>query len=70
MRSIISKEKLRILNLCLYGSAIVISLITLYTFIFVFNNGIGWKIFLIIVGICWLLSTISGFIKNLDNKDK
>ena len=28
-----SKEKLRILNLCLYGSAIVISLITLYTFI-------------------------------------
>ena len=58
------------LNLCLYGGAIVISLIALYTFIFVFDNGIGWKVFLIIVGVCWLLSAISGFIKNLENKDK
>ena len=63
------KKKLRILNLCLYGVAIVISLFALYTFIFVFDNGIGWKIFLIIVGICWLVSAISGFIKNLKNKD-
>ncbi len=64
------KKKLRKLNLCLYGGAIIISLLVLYTFIFVFNNGIGWKIFLIIVGICWLLSAISGFIKNLDDKGK
>ncbi len=65
-----NKNKLRTLNLCLYGGAIVISIIALYTFIFIFDNGIGWKIFLSIVGICWLLSAISGFIKNLDNKDK
>ena len=64
------KKKLRTLNLCLYGGAIVISLIALYTFIFVFDNGMGWKVFLIIVGICWFLSAIAGFIKNLDNKDK
>ena len=64
------KKKLRTLNLCLYGGAIVISLIALYTFIFVFDNGMGWKVFLIIVGICLFLSAISGFIKNLDNKDK
>lgn len=64
------KKKLRTLNLCLYGGATIISLIALYTFIFVFNNGMGWKIFLIIVGICWLLSAIPGFIKNLENKDK
>ena len=65
-----NKKKLRTLNLCLYGGAIIISLIALYTFIFVFDNGIGWKVFLIIVDICWLLSAISGFIKNFDNKDK
>ena len=64
------KKKLRTLNLWLYGLAIVISILALYTFIFIFDNGIGWKIFLIIVGICWLLSAISGFIKNLDNKDR
>ena len=64
------KKKLRTLNLCLYGGAIVISLIALYTFIFVFDNGMGWKVFLIIVGIFWFLSAISGIIKNLDNKDK
>ena len=64
------KKKLWTLNLCLYGGAIIISLIALYTFIFVFDNGMGWKVFLTIVGICWLLSAISGFIKNLENKDK
>lgn len=63
-----NKKKLRILNLCLYGGAIIISLIALYAFIFVFDNGIVWKVILIIIGICWLLSAISGFIKNLDNK--
>ena len=67
---IMDKKKLRTLNLCLYGGAIIISLIALYTFIFVFDNGMAWKIFLIIVGICWLLSAISGFIKKLENKDK
>lgn len=30
------KKKLRTLNLCLYGGTIIISLIALYTFIFVF----------------------------------
>lgn len=65
-----NKKKLRTLNLCLYGGAIIISLIALYTFIFVFDNGIGWKVFLIIVDICWLLSAISRFIKKFDNKDK
>lgn len=64
------KKKLRKLNLWLYGFAIIISSIALYTFIFVFDNGIYWKKFLIIVGICWLLSAISGFIKNLENKDE
>ena len=64
------KKKLRTLNLCLYGGAVIISLFALYTFIFIFNNGIGWKIFLIIVGIGWLLSAISGFIKNLKDKEE
>ena len=49
---------------------LLLSIFALYTFIFVFDNGMGWKVFLIIVGICWFLSAISGFIKNLDNKDK
>lgn len=64
------KKKLKTLNLCLYGVAIVISLIALYAFIFVFDNGIVWKVILIIIGICWLLSAISGFIKSLNNKNK
>ena len=59
-------NKKRIINI----TGIIISLFALYTFIFVFDNGIGWKVFLIIVGVCWLLSAISGFIKNLENKDK
>ena len=37
----------------------------LYTFIFVFDNGIGWKIALIIIGLGWLISAISGLIENL-----
>lgn len=61
------KKKIRRFYLCLYSGAIVISFIALYTFIFVFDNSIGWKIFLIIVSIGWLLSAISGFIKNLDS---
>lgn len=64
------KKKLRKLNLWLYGFATIISIFALYTFIFVFDNGIGWKIFLIIVGIGWLLSAISGFVKNLENKNE
>ena len=59
------KKKLRTLNLCLYGGAIVISLIALYTFIFVFDNGMGWEIALIIIGLGWLISAISGFIESL-----
>lgn len=55
------KEKRRKLNLMLYGIAIPVSLFSLYTFIFVFNNGIGWKIALIIIGLGWLISAISGF---------
>ena len=53
------KEKKRKLNLVLYGIAIPISLFALYTFIFVFDNGIGWKIALIIIGLGWLISAIS-----------
>ena len=60
-----NKEKKRKLNLVLYGIAIPISLFALYTFIFVFDNGIGWKIALIIIGLGWLISAISGFIENL-----
>lgn len=59
------KEKIRKLNLILYGLAILVSLFALYTFIFVFDNGIGWKIALIIIGLGWLISAISGFIRNL-----
>ena len=33
--------------------------------IFVFDNGFGWKIALIIIGLGWLISAISGFIDNL-----
>lgn len=49
----------------LYGIAIPVSLFALYTFIFVFDNGIGWKIALIIIGLGWLISAISGFAENL-----
>ena len=59
------KEKKRKLNLLLYGLAILISLFALYTFIFVFDNGIGWKIALIIIGLGWLISAVSGLIENL-----
>ena len=60
-----NKDKIRKINLLLYGIAIPISIFALYTFIFVFDNGIGWKIALIIIGLGWLISAISGFIKNL-----
>ena len=59
------KEKMRKIHLVLYGIAIPVSLFALYTFIFVFDNGIGWKIALIIIGLGWLISAISGFINNL-----
>lgn len=48
----------------IYGIAILVSLFALYTFIFVFDNGIGWKIAFIIIGLGWLISAISGFIEN------
>ena len=59
------KEKMRKFHSVLYGLAIPISLFALYTFIFVFDNGIGWKIALIVIGLGWLISAISGFITNL-----
>ena len=59
------KEKKRKLHLVLYGIAIPVSLFALYTFMFVFDNGIGWKIALIIIGLGWLISAISGVIENL-----
>ncbi len=59
------KEKRRKLNLILYSIALAVSLFALYTFIFVFDNGIGWKIALIIIGIGWLLSAVSGILENL-----
>ena len=59
------KEKKRKLHLVSYGIAIPVSLFALYTFIFVFDNGIGWKIAFIIIGLGWRISAISGFIDNL-----
>ena len=59
------KDKKRKLNLVLYGIAIPISLFVLYTFIFVFDNGIVWKIALTVIGLGWLISAISGFFSNL-----
>lgn len=59
-------EKRRKLNLKLYGIAIIVSVFGLYTFIFVFDKSIAWKIILIIIGTGWLLSAISGFLKNLE----
>ena len=59
------KEKKRKFHLALYGIAILASLFALYTFMFVFDNGIGWKIALIIIGLGWLVSAVSGFIENL-----
>ena len=58
------KEKRRKLNLILYSIGVLISIVALYTFIFVFDNGIGWKIALIIIGIGWLLSAVSGLVNN------
>lgn len=62
------KEKRRKLNLILYSIALAVSLFALYTFIFVFDKGIGWKIALIIIGIGWLLSAVSGILENLKKK--
>ncbi|MCI6464138.1 MAG: hypothetical protein MSA90_01540 [Faecalicatena sp.] len=59
------KEKRRKLDLILYGSATIVSLFVLYTFIFIFDKGMGWKTALIIIGIGWLLSAITGFLKVL-----
>lgn len=59
------KEKRRKLNLILYSIAVPVSIFALYTFIFVFDNGIGWKIALIIIGIGWLISAISGVLNNI-----
>ncbi|WP_270610406.1 hypothetical protein [Blautia massiliensis (ex Durand et al. 2017)] len=59
------KEQKRKLHLVIYGIAIPVSLFALYTFIFIFDNGIGWKIALTIIGLGWLVSAISGFINNL-----
>ncbi|MFQ7291667.1 MAG: hypothetical protein ACLRQ0_05405 [Monoglobales bacterium] len=59
------KDKLRKFNLILYGIAVVVSIFALYTFIFVFDNGIGWKVALIIIGFGWLLSAVSGVLNNL-----
>ena len=39
-----NKEKRRKLNLILYSIGALISIFAIYTFIFVFDNGIGWKI--------------------------
>lgn len=61
------KEKKRKRNLVLNGIAIPISVFALYTFIFVFDNGIRWRIALIIIGLGWLISAISGFVNNLKN---
>lgn len=58
-------KKKRNFYLVLYGIAIPVSLFALYTFIFVFDNDIGWKIALIIIGFGWFISAISGFIENL-----
>ena len=60
-----NKEKIRILHLLLYGIAIPVSIFALYTFIFVFDHEIGWKIILIIIGSGWLISAVSGFKRNL-----
>ncbi|MBS5111594.1 MAG: hypothetical protein KHZ15_02785 [Coprobacillus cateniformis] len=60
------KEKRRKLDLILYGIAIIVSVFVLYTFIFVFDKSMAWKIILIIIGTGWLLSAISGFLKNLE----
>lgn len=49
------KEQKRKLHLVLYGIAILVSLFALYTFIFVFDNGIGWKVALTIIGLGWLV---------------
>lgn len=59
------KGKRRKLNLILYSIGVLISIFALYTFVFVFDNGIGWKIALIIIGIGWLLSAVSGLLNNL-----
>ena len=61
------KEKKKKRKLVLNGIAIPISVFALYTFIFVFDNGTGWKIALIIIGLGWLISAISGFMSNLKN---
>lgn len=60
------KEKRRKLDLILYGIAIIVSIFVLYTFIFVLDKNMAWKIILVIIGIGWLLSAISGFLKNLE----
>lgn len=59
------KGKRRKLNLILYSIGVLISIFALYTFVFVFDNGIGWKIALIIIGLGWLLSAVSGLLHNL-----
>ena len=58
----VEKEKLRKRNLALYGGGIVASHFALYTFLFVLDRGVGWKIALMIIAAGWLISAVSRFV--------
>lgn len=59
------KKKRGKLDLILYSISALVSVFALYTFIFVFDNGLGWKTVLIIIGVVWLFSAVSGLLNKL-----
>ena len=47
---------------------LLFSLFALYTFLFVANISIGWRIALIVIAMFWIISGISNLAKYLDKK--
>ncbi len=47
---------------------LILSLVALYTFIFVTDVSVGWKITLIIIAIFWIISGISDLIECFEKR--
>ena len=49
---------------------LIFSLISLYGFIFVIEVSKGWRLFLVVLAIGWIVSAISNLVGVCDTKDK
>lgn len=51
-----------------YIIGVLVSLFALYTFLFVIDMAIGWKIFWSMIGFGWLFTAVTGLLENIRNK--